>query len=275
MEGKPTLNELVTHVDVSTKWLRLGVILELDMKDLKAIEHVRHTINERLQDMYDLWLETNPNATRGQLIKALGVIRANSLADEYKKWISSTGRATATSKDTDRRRHSPSVSKQRECQTDSPQQEVAPAVEDKGGGECQTDSPQQEVTPAVETRGSTQEEEKQSKKEDRGGVRQRTHNVDQSQQQQQLASHISQTKKGGFLENYRKEIGFTLMIIIIIIFLSFILYCFPDFKGPIIGAFVTIAIGTLSALVNHCLKSNVPGSADIKIEPLTTLTQST
>uniref|UniRef100_A0A1X7V018 Death domain-containing protein n=1 Tax=Amphimedon queenslandica TaxID=400682 RepID=A0A1X7V018_AMPQE len=254
MEGKPTLNELVTHVDVSTKWLRLGVILELDMKDLKAIEHVRHTINERLQDMYDLWLETNPNATRGQLIKALGVIRANSLADEYKKWISSTGRATATSKDTDRRRHSPSVSKQRECQTDSPQQEVAPAVE---------------------TRGSTQEEEKQSKKEDRGGVRQRTHNVDQSQQQQQLASHISQTKKGGFLENYRKEIGFTLMIIIIIIFLSFILYCFPDFKGPIIGAFVTIAIGTLSALVNHCLKSNVPGSADIKIEPLTTLTQST
>ena len=59
-----------------------------------------------------LWLKTNPNATRGQLIKALGAIRANTLADEYKKWISSTGRATATSKDTNTRRHTPSVSKQ-------------------------------------------------------------------------------------------------------------------------------------------------------------------
>ncbi|XP_019856445.1 PREDICTED: uncharacterized protein LOC109584983 [Amphimedon queenslandica] len=66
--------------------------------------------------IYALWLKTNPNATRGQLIKALGVIRANALADKYKEWISSTGRATATSKDTNTRRHTPSVSKQSTAQ---------------------------------------------------------------------------------------------------------------------------------------------------------------
>ncbi|XP_019862384.1 PREDICTED: uncharacterized protein LOC109591009 [Amphimedon queenslandica] len=111
-EDKPTLNELLTHVDVGTEWLILGVLLELDMKDLTAIEQERPTIDQRLQHMYALWLKTIPKATRGELIKALGVIRANTLADKYKKWISSTGRATATSKDTNRRRHSPSVSKQ-------------------------------------------------------------------------------------------------------------------------------------------------------------------
>ena len=112
MDDKPTLDELLTHVDVGTDWLRLGVLLELDMKDLTAIEHERPTIDERLQYMYALWLKTSPNTTRGQLIKSLGVIRANTLADEYKKWISSTSRATATSKDTNTRRHTPSVSKQ-------------------------------------------------------------------------------------------------------------------------------------------------------------------
>ena len=112
MEDKPTLDELLTHVDVGTDWLRLGVLLELDMKDLTAIEHERLTIDQRLQHMYALWLKTSPNATRGQLIKALGVIRANTLADKYKKWISSTGRTTATSKDTNTRRHTPSASKQ-------------------------------------------------------------------------------------------------------------------------------------------------------------------
>ena len=95
MEDKPTIEELLTHVDVGTDWLRLGVLLELDIKDLTAIEQERpRTIDEKLQHMYALWLMTSPNATRGQLIKALGAIRANTLADKYKKWISSTGRPT-------------------------------------------------------------------------------------------------------------------------------------------------------------------------------------
>ena len=47
MEDKPTLNELLTHVDVGTDWLRLGVLLELDMKDLRAIEQERHTIRSK------------------------------------------------------------------------------------------------------------------------------------------------------------------------------------------------------------------------------------
>ena len=106
MEDKPTLNELLTHVDVGTDWLRLGVLLELDMKDLRAIEHERHTIDQRLQCMYDLWLKTNPNATRGQLMKALGIMRANTLADKYKKWISTTARPTPTSRHTNQENYS-------------------------------------------------------------------------------------------------------------------------------------------------------------------------
>ena len=112
IEEKPTLNELLTHVDVGTDWLRLGVLLELDMKDLTAIEQERHTIDQRLQCMYDLWLKTNPNAIRGQLMKALGIMRANTLADKYKKWVSTTARPTPTSRHTDTRKPTPSVTKQ-------------------------------------------------------------------------------------------------------------------------------------------------------------------
>ena len=69
---------------------------------------------QRVQCMYDLWLKTNPNATRGQMIKALGIMRArsNTLADKYKKWISTTARPTPTSRHTNTRKPTPSVSKQ-------------------------------------------------------------------------------------------------------------------------------------------------------------------
>ena len=112
MEDKPTLNELLTHVDVGIDWRRLGVFLDLDTNNLSAIEQERPTIDERVQCMYELWLKTKSNATRGQLLHALGKIKANVLAEDYKKWISTTARPTATSRHTDTRKHTPSVSKQ-------------------------------------------------------------------------------------------------------------------------------------------------------------------
>ena len=62
--------------------------------------------------MHDLWLKTNPKATRDQLMKALGIMRANTLADKYKKCISTTARPTATSRHTNTRKPTPSVTKQ-------------------------------------------------------------------------------------------------------------------------------------------------------------------
>ena len=88
MDGKPSLDELITHVDV-VEWLRLGVLLKLDMKDLQAIERERASIADRLQLMYNLWLMSQPGATRRQLLKALEVMKARTLADNYKKWIAS------------------------------------------------------------------------------------------------------------------------------------------------------------------------------------------
>ena len=88
MDGKPSLDELITHVDV-VEWLRLGVLLKLDMKDLQAIERERASIADRLQLMYNLWLMSQPGATRRQLLKALEVMKARTLADNYRKWIAS------------------------------------------------------------------------------------------------------------------------------------------------------------------------------------------
>ena len=88
MDEKPSLYELITHVDV-VEWLRLGVLLKLDMKDLQAIERERVSIADRLQQMYNLWLMSQPGATRRQLLKALEVMKARTLADNYKKWIAS------------------------------------------------------------------------------------------------------------------------------------------------------------------------------------------
>ena len=87
MDGKPTLEELVTHVDVGVEWLRLGVLLKLDMKDLEAIERLRASVPDRLQQMYSKWLNVNTGATRRQLLDALRVMSLNVLAEEYKEWI--------------------------------------------------------------------------------------------------------------------------------------------------------------------------------------------
>ena len=46
-------------------------------------------IADRLQLMYNLWLMSQPGATRRQLLKALEVMKALTLADNYRKWIAS------------------------------------------------------------------------------------------------------------------------------------------------------------------------------------------
>ena len=91
MDVKPTLQELVSHVDVKTKWQRLGVLLKLDDQELEAIEQENPTSTaDRVQKMYSLWLSSQPTATRRQLLEALKSVKAlNTLAEDYKKWITS------------------------------------------------------------------------------------------------------------------------------------------------------------------------------------------
>lgn len=87
MNRRPSLHELTTHVDVGVDWLRLGVQLELDRKNLQAIEQERRHSADELQQMYSLWLTSKPGATRQQLLNALRTIGAVTLAEKYLKWI--------------------------------------------------------------------------------------------------------------------------------------------------------------------------------------------
>ena len=87
MDDKPTLDELITHVDVGVEWMRLGTLLKLDMKDLQAIDHVKPAISDRLQQMYNKWLTSKTGATRRQLLDALRVLNLNVLAEEYEEWV--------------------------------------------------------------------------------------------------------------------------------------------------------------------------------------------
>ena len=85
----PKLKDLM-HLRVGD-WYRLGLTLNLESDDLDIIEE-DHRGDKRKQtlEMFKLWLETQPDASYDQLIKALckvGCDRvANSLCNKYGKY---------------------------------------------------------------------------------------------------------------------------------------------------------------------------------------------
>lgn len=87
LDENPTLQELVSQVDIKTKWQGLGVRLKLEEVDLEAIKHENLSTDDRVLKMYSLWLESQPRATRRQLLEALEAMKAHTLADNYKEWI--------------------------------------------------------------------------------------------------------------------------------------------------------------------------------------------
>ena len=89
LNGKPTLAELCKHVPISTNWKIMGTLLELDVRKLNEIEHESKFVSDSVLKMYELWLDTNPQATRRQVIdtlkmEAVGQIR---LAQQYEKML--------------------------------------------------------------------------------------------------------------------------------------------------------------------------------------------
>ena len=71
LEKKPNLAELIQHVRVGSKWHLLGVLLELDEVELNDIRRMTEGSDFKALKMFQLWLKTNPNATRRQVIDAL------------------------------------------------------------------------------------------------------------------------------------------------------------------------------------------------------------
>ena len=81
---RPSLAELLEHVNVSTKWRRVGIQLELDPKRLDAIDADCGDTDTKLSKMYEEWLSSTPDATRRQLLEVLRRSSINELYIAYK-----------------------------------------------------------------------------------------------------------------------------------------------------------------------------------------------
>ena len=71
LNGKPTSAELCKHVPISTNWYMMGILLELDVRKLNEIEDLPKPVPYKVSKMYELWLDTNPQATRRQILDTL------------------------------------------------------------------------------------------------------------------------------------------------------------------------------------------------------------
>ena len=85
LEEKPTLDELCEHIRIGSKWYQFGILLKLDSKKLDNIHKQPDDSTYKTLKMFELWLDTNPHATRRQVLDALRkeVIEENTIAHKY------------------------------------------------------------------------------------------------------------------------------------------------------------------------------------------------
>ena len=89
LSSKPTLKELTEHVNVSTNWYIVGTMLDLDQKRLQDINGKAVPSTHKMIEMFNLWLDTTPTASRRQVLETLrkSVVGENTLADKYEKYL--------------------------------------------------------------------------------------------------------------------------------------------------------------------------------------------
>ena len=87
LNRKPSLHELYEHVRIGTNWYKLGVLLKLDVTKLNDVRLLNEDSDFKSLKMFELWLNTNPNATRKEVIETLrkDAIGENATAENYKK----------------------------------------------------------------------------------------------------------------------------------------------------------------------------------------------
>ena len=92
LEEKPTLDELCEHIVIGTKWYQLGIQLKLDVTQLDVINEQNSDVTQKTSKMFQLWLSTNPLATRRHVLEALRkrMIGENNVANEYEKVLTSS-----------------------------------------------------------------------------------------------------------------------------------------------------------------------------------------
>ena len=87
LNRKPSLHELYEHVRIGTNWYKLGVLFKLDVTKLNDVKLLNEDSDFKSLKMFELWLNTNPNATRKEMIETLrkDAIGENAIAENYKK----------------------------------------------------------------------------------------------------------------------------------------------------------------------------------------------
>ena len=87
LEEKPTLDELCEHIRIGSKWYQLGIQLKLNAKKLEDIHKLLDDSTYKTTKMFELWLDTKPDATRRQVVDALRkeVIEEITVAQEYEQ----------------------------------------------------------------------------------------------------------------------------------------------------------------------------------------------
>ena len=89
LNGKPTVCELLKHVNINTKWYQFGVLLKLSTAKLDGIDKDFSTSDRKALKMFDLWLSSKPFGTRKQIIDTLKteIISENTIAEKYQKTL--------------------------------------------------------------------------------------------------------------------------------------------------------------------------------------------
>ena len=87
LNKKPTIDELCEHVRIDADWYVFGVLLKLDTTKLDSIKIMNEDNSFKTVKMFELWLSSNPNATRREVIETLRkqAIGKNAIAENYKK----------------------------------------------------------------------------------------------------------------------------------------------------------------------------------------------
>ena len=87
LNERPTLQELCEHVRIGSKWYTFGVLLNLDIIELEAIRGIVEDRDFKALKMFELWLSSNPNVTRREVIETLQkeAIGASAVAEDYIK----------------------------------------------------------------------------------------------------------------------------------------------------------------------------------------------
>ena len=85
LNEKPTLDELCRHVRVDAEWYKFGVLLKLDTIKLEGIRIMNESSGFKTVKMFELWLSSNPTATRREIIETLKTeaIGEKTIAEEY------------------------------------------------------------------------------------------------------------------------------------------------------------------------------------------------